>query len=214
MNKNECEKRTTAELITELTKLRQRVAILESTEVESKRIEAALRRHNRELVTLNTIIASLTSTLELDDVLRGIIGAAADLIPHATGTTLQILDATAGSLITEATTPKVHLASLKQLDFQVGEGVAGWALENRRPVNIPDVTADARFIPNPDAPPFLSLLVIPIVCRDKPLGTLSVESTRRAAFDDNDERLAELLARSAAIAISNAQLVAALRECI
>ncbi len=76
------------------------------------------------------------------------------------------------------------------------------------------MTADARFIPNPNAPLFSSLLVVPIVCRDKPLGTLSVESAQVIAFDDNDERLAELLARSAAIAISNAQLVAALRECV
>jgi PAS domain S-box-containing protein len=169
-----------------------------------KEMEEAVRRRNRELAELNDIIGTLTSTLTLEEVLPRIIAAVPHFVPQASDATIQLLDE-AGTLSTWIVyDPEGIYNGLT--GFRVGEGIAGWAFEERRTINVPDVTVEPRFCQRRAPPTYRSLLVVPLVFRDEPLGTLSITSAQVEAFGETDEQLLLVLSRYAAIAVQNARL--------
>jgi signal transduction histidine kinase len=93
-----------------------------------------------------------------------------------------------------------------------GRGLLGALITERRSMRIRDISqhpASVGFPPN--HPPMRSFLGVPITARGKVLGNLYLTEKRFAdEFTVEDERLVELLARHAAVAIENAQLYASL----
>jgi two-component system, cell cycle response regulator len=67
----------------------------------------------------------------------------------------------------------------------------------------------ARELPAPDMP---SLLVLPLVVHDEPLGTLVLASRRAQAFDDAARSLLDVMASHLAVSLSNARMVRRLAE--
>ena len=69
---------------------------------------------------------------------------------------------------------------------------------------MPDVSKDPRYIQgNPET---RSELVVPLVYKDKVIGVLDLEHTRRGFFTDDHRRTMMTLAAQVAIAIENARL--------
>jgi len=62
-------KKTKAQLISELTQLRQRIAELEASEAELKRAEDEAKRRNEKLTVLNAIAATVSRSLNLQEIL-------------------------------------------------------------------------------------------------------------------------------------------------
>ena len=89
-----------------------------------------------------------------------------------------------------------------------GHGLLGVLIREGRPVRTPTIGRDPRssgFPPN--HPPMTSLLGVPISLGGRILGDLYLTDKSTAEeFNDDDERLALLLARHAAVAIENANL--------
>lgn len=171
---------------------------------ERKRMEEAIRQRNRELAELNDIIATLASTLTLEEVLQRIVIAVPQFFSQTSDATIQLLDET-GTLVSWVAPDRVGAGS-GEITFHPGEGIAGWALQDRRPINVPDVTVEPRFLYGPDPLLYRSLLVVPLTFQNKPLGTLSVTSPQVGAFSEEDEQLLLGLGRYAAIAVQNAHL--------
>ncbi len=102
------------------------------------------------------------------------------------------------------------------LTLPLGVGPTGVAVAERRPVRVDRDLIDAfpagpendRFF---DTTGFRSIVCVPIVAEDGPLGALEVYSCREAAFGEADEALLASLAAQAAIALTNARLVERLR---
>ena len=166
-----------------------------------KEYEETLERRNAELVVMARAIGSITSSLEMDAVLRSIVDAAAELVPHALGATVQILDP-AGRLVTRAVTDA--LAADLPMDFEPGAGAAGLAFQERRTVNIADVPTDSRYLASSASPPYRSLLALPLSSGSRVVGVLSVVAEEAGAFRSHEEDLLGLFAGSAAIAIGHA----------
>jgi two-component system, cell cycle response regulator len=61
-------------------------------------------------------------------------------------------------------------------------------------------------------PPMASVLVLPLVVRDRPLGTLVLGARRRGAFGDAVRPTLEVLARHVAVSLANARMVKKLEE--
>ena len=90
----------------------------------------------------------------------------------------------------------------------VGKGMLGALKTERKPIRIPEISADPRsggFPPNhPDMHPFLG---VPIINGDRLLGLIYLTNKEdNFEFTEADERVIETLAAYAAVAISNAQL--------
>jgi len=164
-----------------------------------------MRRRLRESEALFRVSQAFTSVLDLDELLQVIIDSAVETIDSAERGVIHILDEASGELHPKALAGKA-LGALQKRKMRIGEGVAGYALEQGRTINVPDVNAEPLFVRDSDDPGFKSLLVVPLILGQKRIGTLSVDSEKVCAFTEDDERLLTTLATQAAIAIENARL--------
>jgi signal transduction histidine kinase len=93
--------------------------------------------------------------------------------------------------------------------MKVGEGISGRVIAQGKPVYIPDTRADPGFIFFD--PSVRSLLAVPLIVRDKVIGSLSIDDVRPNAFPA-EGRLLAIAAAQAAAAIENAQLYESLQH--
>jgi len=155
--------------------------------------------------TLLRISQGLSSRLELSDFLDYIVRSIGHLVPHANKCVIHLLDEQAQRLHPRYSSQP---DSERAFGMRADQGVAGQALTERRTKIIPDVRQDPYFLPLQSGPELRSLMVAPLYVQSKPLGTLSLNSSARGAFSEDDERLVTTLAAQASTAIYQAQLYA------
>jgi GAF domain-containing protein len=163
-------------------------------------------RLSETLFALSDALAGLASERSRDRVLQRISDLAREVV-GARYAALGVAD-DSGRLIvfiTSGLTPQERAAIGAP---PRGHGLLGVLIREGRPVRTADIGRDPRssgFPPN--HPPMTSLLGVPIVLGDRVLGDLYLtDKLDGTAFTEDDERLALLLARHAAIAIENANL--------
>src|SRR5207237_5094891 len=78
------------------------------------------------------------------------------------------------------------------------------AARNKQAFLVPDVSKDPRYVLlNPET---RSELAVPLIYKDKVIGVLDLEHTRRGFFTEDHKRTITTLAAQIAIAVENAQL--------
>ena len=92
----------------------------------------------------------------------------------------------------------------------VNEGISGWVIKNGRIVNSADLEKDPRY--HPTFTGMRSGLYVPIWVGGRTLGCISVESSQREGFQEEDERFLTTLASQAASALENARLFESERQ--
>lgn len=90
------------------------------------------------------------------------------------------------------------------LRLKIGQGLVGHVAKTGEMVNVPDVSADDRYVNA--RPQTRSALVVPVDIRDRRLAVLNLESNRLAAYDPNDEWLVSSFANQVAITLDRARL--------
>jgi signal transduction histidine kinase len=95
-------------------------------------------------------------------------------------------------------------AEARQLKLAIGRGVTGWVAKTGKPLRVPDVTADTRYVSV--RPDIRSELAVPLLLEGALIGVLNVDSTRADAFSAADEELLVALANQAAQVIHNSWL--------
>lgn len=163
-----------------------------------------LRRYERLLEVTRT----LTSTLELPELLQTIIAAAAELTDTEAASIL-LLDANSGQLRFEATS-NAEAIQMENIMVPLEGSIAGSIFSSKQPLIINDTAADPRHFRKVDLQTaFLtrSILGVPLISKDKPIGVLQALNKKNdLPFDDSDVQTLETLAAQAAIAIVNARL--------
>jgi len=91
----------------------------------------------------------------------------------------------------------------------IGSGVTGWVAAHRRPLRLPNVIEDPRYIQI--SPNTRSELAIPLIYRNELLGVLNVESEQLDDYTENDEEMLGTLGGSLAAIIANARLLEQIR---
>ncbi|HCP23516.1 MAG TPA: hypothetical protein DIT90_05240, partial [Dehalococcoidia bacterium] len=101
---------------------------------------------------------------------------------------------------------------VRSLTLEIGQGVLGSVAASRKTLRIDDVALEPRFDSSVDkATGFVtrSLLATPIQCQGRLVRVLEVVNKRGGSrFSENDERLLEIVANQAAIAVENSRLLA------
>jgi sigma-B regulation protein RsbU (phosphoserine phosphatase) len=170
--------------------------------IENARLYTRTTRQARTLVLLNEIARELTSILNLDELFKRIAELLSRLIDYQMFSIL-LLDSTGQKLQHRFSLRFQENIHLKH-DIAVGEGVVGYAAQNKEAVLVPDVNKDPRYISlNPET---RSELAVPLMYKGKAIGVLDLEHTRRAFFTEDHKRTVTTLAAQVAIAIENAQL--------
>lgn len=96
---------------------------------------------------------------------------------------------------------------IQNVTFRVGEGVAGWVAEHGEVASIGDVSRDERFVEIPDSSSdIVSLLCVPLLYRDAPIGVMTATSAQADAFGDTECELMNFVAKTIAIDVENVRL--------
>ena len=170
--------------------------------IENARLYTRSTRQARTLVLLNEIARELTSILNLDELLKRIGELLSRLIDYQMFSIL-LLDAAGEKLQHRFSLRFQENIDLKH-EIALGRGVVGYAAQHKQAVLVPDVRKDARYISgNPET---RSELAVPLIYKDRVIGVLDLEHTRRGFFSHDHQRTVTTLAAQVAIAIENARL--------
>jgi GAF domain-containing protein/CheY-like chemotaxis protein len=174
--------------------------------LENARLYEALGVRAARLRSLTRLAHIVSSSLDMDEVLRAIAEAAAELIvvPLAI---FWVADETSERLTLRTVSDQLGL-ELPYREIAFGEGAVGWVARHREPVEIPDVQQDPRFRAKEwaAAQGLSSLLAVPILVQDSLLGVLTLNGRGPIHLTPDDEQLLESFVAQAGVAIRNAGL--------
>ena len=171
---------------------------------ERARLTSQLEEQVAWLMTLTRVGQSLTSTLNLDEVLRRIVEAGVYLTKAEEGF-LALTNGTSGQLYLRAS-KNIEEQRTKTMQLLITDSLIGEVVKTGKPLRMSSKTND---LPLKVSTGYLvsSLLHVPILSRGKTLGVLSVNHRRKSNyFLVKDEAMLTSLADFAAIAMENAHL--------
>jgi len=172
---------------------------------ERAQLTTQLRRQLNWQTTLARIGRSVTSSLNLDDVLRRIVEAATHLTRAEEGF-LALLENGSDQLYIRAV-KNIDSEKSKTMRLPVNDSLVGVALRTKRPIRTTTETDEGPLIKVSTGFLVHSLLHVPIYAKGKPLGVLSVVNhSAQRPFKEIDEVLLIALADYAAVALENANL--------
>ena len=168
----------------------------------------ALGKENHKLFEVLEVNKLLASSLHLDIVLK-ILLEKAKYICSAEASSIMFLNEEDKELYFH-TADDTREDELKKVRLKVGEGIAGWVVEERLPVLIEDCQNDPRFSEKADQKlnfATYSMMCIPLEVKEHVLGTIQViNRSDGEPFEQTDLRIFQILAEQASIAIENARL--------
>ncbi len=165
-----------------------------------------LEERNRQLGAFSQAANSIAAELSLDKVLQQIVDSARVLI-RANYAALGVPNAE--GVMETFVHSGMSAAQVQQMPhLPRGLGLLGAIVREKRPIRIPRIGDDPRSVGFPENhPPMSSFLGVPIVAGGQTLGNLYLTDKIGAdEFTADDQKLAELLATHAAVAIQNARL--------
>lgn len=165
-------------------------------------------RRAQQLLAISHALATTTP----EALLRQIIAEAAALL-DAEAASLLLYDPPRRCLRFAAATG-ADPAVLSRQAVPLEGSLAGTILREARPVRVDGVEGDARHFKGVDAALRFrtrTLLGVPLVAQQQPLGVLQVINRRNGPFDEADEQAAMVLAAHASVALQAAQKLQALR---
>jgi len=161
-----------------------------------------------EVFTLYTLANQVISSLELSTVLDSIVSTL-KLSINCRACSLFLLDKESQTLEIKAAVG-IESKWRKEARLKMGDGVAGRVAAEAKPIYIPDVRQNPTFVHFD--PAVRSLLGVPLISKDKVIGTLCIDDDKPDAFSSDDGRLLTIAAAQAAVAIENAQLYESLKK--
>jgi len=168
----------------------------------------------QHLERLLEVSRTLSSTLDLPQLLQSIVDIAADLTQSEAASIL-LYNATSGELRFETASGEPR-GELGKMSVPLESSIAGWVFTHTRPLVVQDATADPRVYRRVDnALNFRtrSILGVPLMVKQEAIGVIeAVNKQPGRHYTEDDLAILESLAAQASIAIENARLLARLQE--
>ena len=165
-----------------------------------------VRTHKDYYIALHQASLTITSSLELEQVLQSIVTSIKEVM-QVKACALRLLDERTGQLQLRAVygLSDDYLAK-GPVDVEHSP-IDSEALQGKT-VIIRDVSADSRFQYKDDArrEGIVSVLCVPLEVHGQAIGVMRVYTTEPCAFDDDDIHFLSVLASLSALAIENANL--------
>lgn len=170
-------------------------------------IEATLTRRTEILKAAMAVGDSITSQLEIRDVLQAVVEQATVLM-KAKISSLMLVDEDSKQLVLEAvygSTPEY----IEKPNLGIENTLLGRVVRTGRPLRVRDVRTCSAYTHRDLARTegLVSLLSVPLKWRDKSMGVLNVYSANPYRYTQDNVYLLSMLASQAAIAIQNARTV-------
>ncbi|RLC92551.1 MAG: hypothetical protein DRI77_12875 [Chloroflexi bacterium] len=170
----------------------------------------SLRARMAELRTVYEIGQDITATLEVDETLQAILDRVRDVITYDAAE-ITLFDQAEQKLIVTAWSGSGGFADTRGRSYELDKGFTGLIGQEHRSLLVADTRADkerkAVTVKLSDDAAVRSLLGVPLLIRDRLVGTLELISKQVGTFNKDDQRLLETIAPQAAIAIEKAQQI-------
>src|SRR6202166_2154844 len=165
-----------------------------------------------DLLVFHRLARSLTSSFDLDTILRTILDHMERLI-EAELWTLLMLDEEKQELY-YAIAGGGEEAALRDLRVKMGEGVAGWVAQHGETLIVPEAIDDPRLNdpPTPNVRRVRSVIALPLRGRKGTHGVIEILNPHAGQLNDYTIAFLHILADHAAIAIENAHDVARIQQ--
>ena len=170
-------------------------------------MEQALREKTREVNVLHRISESISNTLDLEAVLKHIVGIVVE-VTRADACLLYLLSDGRDELILRAS-KNPHPKLIGRITIGLGEGITGWVARERTRVVIPNnASEDSRFkffntLPEDRYHAFVS---VPIMVKKEVIGVINVQHKRARRYREDELALLSTIANQVGGAIENARL--------
>lgn len=176
----------------------------------NKKINTDLAIVERQIYNLTKLISingMINSTLDIGRLLTVIMETIKDIM-ETDASSLLLYEESSNSLVFKVALSDVGKDLTEKYRVQLGQGIAGWVAETRKPLIINDVYSDRRFDPEFDKKTgFITKAIIcmPLLFKGKLLGVIqAINPLDRPEFIDDDMKLFTVFADQAALAVQNA----------
>jgi signal transduction histidine kinase len=175
--------------------------------IKGRLLQEAERR-TYQLTVLNEIARSLSSTLELDRLLRQILNSAVEILNCEAGS-LILCDQITNELVFEVVVGPVA-SDLTGRRLPAGTGLIGKAVETRQPIIANNVHHNEEWFEKPDQETGFKtqdVLVVPMAIKDRVIGVIEIINRKdKVTFTPDDLELLTAFTSQAAVAFENARL--------
>jgi diguanylate cyclase (GGDEF)-like protein len=157
---------------------------------------------------LKGLVEELSACLSLEDTGHTLCLEVARLFEHGDSTVILFLfDANTGELAITSAQRNQRGVNIKS---KRGDIFDRWVMKTQQPLHLEDTKKDFRFdvdkAREEDSRPIRSLLSVPLVVHNKPIGILRMDSPVPGRFPKEDLRFLKIIGDIAAVAIENSQL--------
>jgi len=172
------------------------------TAIENARLFEHERNQAETLLLLNEVGREANSTLQVEEVLRRAAELTKRLIDYQIFAIL--LYDEADHVFRHRVTVKFGQRVQEKFAVPAHEGIVGAAASLRRPVVVPDVTLDPRYLRvNPET---RSEMAVPMMYQNRVIGVMDLESPQLNYFTPDHVQALSILAAHLAVSIENARL--------
>jgi hypothetical protein len=152
----------------------------------------------KALAAIHEAGREIAASLDLERTLRLVMQKAAETLPMDAGVLFVRNEALQRYVV--AVSHNIPPEQEESITFAFNEGVPGWTIQHRRPLIIEDARLDSRVHPKVVAAGVLSVLAVPLICREKIVGVLTLFCQGEThAFDAAALQLAQVFADQAAV---------------
>jgi signal transduction histidine kinase len=173
---------------------------------QMKERDAALTRRNVDMSLLNDIASTLTSSLELDEILKKTLGLVMNYMKVEAGE-IFLLEEDKTTLRMMLHRGQAAEAFWTQNIFRIGEGYPGVVAETCRPLICTDLANDPNFLREAVVRAgFHQVLSIPLVSGERVMGVMSIATRSKSPFEDRSVQMLTAVGAWAGLSIENARL--------
>jgi len=163
--------------------------------------------YEEQINALTKISKAIASDVYLEDILRLIVTVTAEIM-DSNICSLMLIDEKKNELVIRAT-QSISEEYNKKPPLKIGEGVAGKAAKENKPMVIKDVTKEREYKHKDIAKKegLCSLLCVPLAVRGKVIGVINCYTSKPHDFTETEINILTTIANEAAVAIENAELI-------
>jgi signal transduction protein with GAF and PtsI domain len=175
--------------------------------IANARLYDDMRQKARRLATLSQVSETVASNRLIEDVLQLIVTMTAQLM-NSKICSLMLVDQDSGELRIAAT-QSLSDAYRRKPPLKIGQSMSGRAVQDQRPVYVPDVTAEGGYFYRDLAKQegLHSLLSIPMLMKDNPIGVINVYTSSYHDFSEEEVKTLQAIANQSAVAIEHTRLM-------
>jgi signal transduction histidine kinase/ActR/RegA family two-component response regulator len=165
----------------------------------------------KQLTVLHEMGKALSSTLDLDEVLKKALELVREHWGYA-GCAIFLLDEGRNELYVKQVIGR-NFGEVKDVRLRVGvDGIVGWVAKTGEPLYVADVLQDSRYIRGSQE--VKSEAAFPLKVRDGVIGVLDIECHELNGFDPEDLKVLSSFASQVSISVENAQLFSDLKQAL